>query len=351
MPMKIRTNFLPPEWAPQDAVLIAWPHPATDWCGNMGEVEECYQRIAQRILETEDLIVVAPNANAAKARLFPVAGHRIVFCEMPTNDTWTRDFGPITTVTEGKCIAHDYCFNAWGLKFAANKDNLVNRRLAQSGLFAHPLCDEQDFVLEGGSIESDGQGTLLTTTSCLLSSNRNRRGDTRMRKETVEARLKRDLGARQVLWIENGEILGDDTDGHIDTLARFAPNNVIAYCGPGEEIDAQHESLLAMKHQLDTFCNAAGEPYSLVELPLPDPIYDADGSRMPATYANFLILNGQVLVPIYRQQENDGKALSIISDLFPDRKVTGIDCIPLIRQHGSLHCVTMQFPEHTIIIK
>lgn len=310
--------------------MLAWPHQDTDWASDLPAVVSCYRQIAAHILDTEALIVVTPHVAQAKRDLGALQ-ERVQFFQLPTNDTWARDFGPITVLDEdGTPIPMDYCFNAWGMKFAANHDNQVNLGLARQGLFAQSLVNHQDFVLEGGSIESDGHGTILTTTSCLMAPNRGKRTS----KQEVESRLNRDFGATQILWLENCEIPGDDTDGHIDTLARFTDAHTIACCAGAD--------------QLRKMVDAQGNPYRVVQLPMPMPITDADGSPLPATYANFLILNGQVLVPIYGQPETDEQALGIIASLFPTRKVTGIDCNALIRQHGSLHCVTMQFPKNTL---
>lgn len=321
-------NLLP-EWAPQDAVMLAWPHQGTDWADDLPAVVECYKQISTHILDTEGLIVVTPDVAQAKRDLGPLE-QQVRFFQLPTNDTWARDFGPITVLANGAPTPLDYCFNAWGMKFAANHDNQVNGHLAARGLFAQPLISHQDFVLEGGSIESDGHGTILTTTSCLMAPNRGKRSN----REYIEKRLKHDFGALQILWLEGCEIPGDDTDGHIDTLARFTDEHTIACC--------------AGANQLRKMTDAQGHPYQVVELPMPDPITDTDGSPLPATYANFLILNDQVLVPIYGQEEEDTQALGIIASLFPNRKITGIDCNALVRQHGSLHCVTMQFPQNTL---
>ena len=198
-----------------------------------------------------------------------------------------------------------------------------------------------DFVLEGGSIESDGKGTVFTTSSCLLAPHRNQP----MTKDEIEARLKRDLYAERVLWIDYGNLVGDDTDGHIDTLVRIAPNDTLLYIGCDDETDEQFDELKKMEEQLRTFRTLEGEPYKLVKLPTPRPILDEDNERLPATYANFLIMNGAVLVPTYNQPDLDAEAMRLIGEVFPDREIVGIDCRSVIKQHGSLHCCTMQYPE------
>ncbi|MGM9868266.1 MAG: agmatine deiminase family protein [Sodaliphilus sp.] len=343
--------FLPAEWAAQDAVMLAWPHADTDWCDMLDEVVACYQQIARAILQAEPLVVVTPDVDRAKRDLAEIESatfHPVHYFLLPTNDTWARDFGPITVVRNGACVPLDFKFDAWGMKFAADKDNLVTSRLDLYELFQNSPTNHRDFVLEGGSIESDGNGTLMTTAGCLLSPNRN----ATYSKDEITAYLKCVFGVRQVLWIHHGEMPGDDTDGHIDTLARFAPGNVILYngavCPCGEISEAHSRQLLAMEEEIKQMVNADGKKYNLMQLPIPAPIYDDDGHQLPATYANFLITNHSVLVPIYDQPLADELALGIIKVAFPDYEVVGIDCRALIKQHGSLHCITMQFPKHTL---
>jgi len=194
-------------------------------------------------------------------------------------------------------------------------------------------------VLEGGSIESDGQGTIFTTSCCLLAPHRNQP----LTKDQIEERLKEYLCAERVLWIDHGQLTGDDTDGHIDTLVRIAPNDTLLYIGCDDPQDEQYEELHLMEEQLRTFRTTDGKPYRLLQLPMPRAIFD-ECQRLPATYANFLVINGAVLCPTYNQPDLDAEALRIIGEAFPDREIVGIDCRSLIKQHGSLHCCTMQFP-------
>ena len=333
---------LPAEWAEQDAVLIAWPHPDTDWNYMLDEVEACYLSIADAISSDEKLIIVTPQPDLVSSKLAHLPHrNRICIVEVATNDTWARDFGPITVEIDGIPVAYDFKFNGWGLKFASDKDNLINRSLKQNGVLATELKNRLGFVLEGGSIESDGNGTIMTTSNCLLSPNRN--GE--MSRQEIEDYLMRQFGARQVLWVDHGELAGDDTDSHIDTLARFLPGNIIAYTRCQDSNDCHHAELELMHRQIAAFANADGKPYNLVTLPLPEPIFDEDGLRLPATYANFLITNHCVLVPTYKQPELDRRALQTLQAAVPSHKVIGIDCRALIKQHGSLHCVTMQLPK------
>jgi agmatine/peptidylarginine deiminase len=307
----------------------------------LDEVERCYVDIATAIVRHARLVVVGPDAAHIADKLSHLDITRITIVEMETNDTWARDFGVITTVDgNGAMHLNDFKFNGWGLKFAANHDNLVTRRLIESGVLAGKYDNRLGFVLEGGSIESDGEGTILTTSNCLLSPNRN--GD--LLRSEIEERLGEYLGARRVLWVEHGDLVGDDTDSHIDTLARLADKDTIVYVGCADRDDEHYECLAQMKADLRMLRREDGNPYNLIELPLPDAIYDEDGQRLPATYANFLIVNDAVLVPVYGQPDKDDLALKLIKVAFGDREVVGVDCRALIKQHGSLHCVTMQIP-------
>ena len=240
---------------------------------------------------------------------------------------------------QGHRLLLDYCFNGWGEKFEATLDNAINRRLYDLGEIAGEYVDCLDFVLEGGSIESDGKGTIFTTSQCLLAPHRNQP----MTKEQIEERLKHDLCAERILWIDYGHLTGDDTDGHIDTLVRICPDGTLLYVGCDNPQDEQYADLKRMEEQLQTFRTLDGKPYTLKKLPMPHPIYDGE-DRLPATYANFLVINGAVLCPTYGQPDLDNEALSIIGEAFPNREIIGIDCSPVIWQHGSLHCCTMQFP-------
>ncbi len=311
---------LPAEWERQSMVQLTWPHAKTDWAYMLSEITKTYEEMAAAIRKYEDLLVVGE----------------------PNNDTWARDHGFITLVDdEGGARLLDYCFNGWGEKFEAALDNAINRRIYDEGKVKGEYVDCLDFVLEGGSIESDGEGTIFTTSGCLLAPHRNQP----MTQAEIEARLKHDLCAERVLWIDYGNLTGDDTDGHIDTLVRIAPNYTLLYIGCDDEADEQYADLKKMEDQLKTFRTLSGEPYKLVKLPMPRAIYDEDGLRLPATYANFLVINGAVLVPTYNQPDLDAEAMRLIGEAFPGRDVVGIDCRSIIKQHGSLHCCTMQYPE------
>ncbi len=321
---------------------MAWPHEGTDWAYMLDDVRPVFVEIIRNIIRFERVILTAPNAVSARDFLGEAGLDltRVKICEIPNNDTWARDFGPITVIYNNKPVLMDFGFNGWGLKFPANFDNLISKRLKQLGELL-PNLNTIGLIMEGGSIESDGLGTILTTAECLLSPNRNPQLD----KSEIEQALASVVGAKRVLWLNNGFLAGDDTDSHIDTLARICPNNVIIYQACENPLDEHYESLKLMENELKTFTAPDGSPYRLTPLPLPKPCFDENAHRLPATYANFLIINGAVLVPTYRDPENDRAALERIALAFPERETIGIDCLPLLEQHGSLHCVTMQLPQ------
>ncbi len=329
---------LPAEWEPQSAVQLSFPHKNTDWADVLDDVLPCFIQIAKTISRFQQVLIVCNDISKTRELLGGDNNANLKLVEAPTNDTWARDHGGITIEENGKPILLDFVFNGWGLKFPADKDNLITRHLYNKGVFQ---CEIQHggIVLEAGALESDGQGTLLTTSACMLSPNRN----PHLSKEQIETHLKNSFGLKRVLWLENGYLAGDDTDSHIDTLARFCSSETIAYIKCADPEDEHFESLQNMEAELRQFKTLEGKPYQLVPLPFPEPCYDGSGNRLPATYANFLIINSAVLVPTY-QVSQDEDALNIFKTIFPDREIIGINCRPLILQHGSLHCVTMQYP-------
>lgn len=331
---------MPAEWESAEAILLALPHPETDWAPILQQAIEQYKFLLSALdAHGERCILLAPDVEWAEKQLEDCPLVNVEIIECPTNDTWTRDYGPISVLRHDRLRAVDFGFNGWGLKFAADKDNLANLHLEKDDLWArYSYRNRRDYILEGGSIESDGHGTLLTTSRCLLSPNRNgglTRGE-------VAEEFARELGVDHILWLDYGALAGDDTDSHIDTLCRLAPNNTILFTGCHDMDDEHFEELLHMRAQLEMFRNAEGEPYNLVELPLPDAIYDADGTRLPATYANYLVTPRAVYMPTYGQTANDELACKIVRIAFPEHEVVPVDCRTLIRQHGSLHCSTMQ---------
>jgi agmatine/peptidylarginine deiminase len=348
--MTTSTYRLPAEWEPQSFVQLTWPHEETDWADYLDEAYRCYLNLAREILRYEDLLIVTQDPIGVQQQLLEAGistsqetKHRVQIVSAPLNDTWARDHGFLTLLptTEGNPLLCDFCFNGWGLKFAANHDNQINARLHQ--LWQGRAVDYSDLrriVLEGGSVESDGAGTILTTSGCLLAPNRNGYET----QAEAEAMLREALHAQRILWLDHGDLSGDDTDGHIDTLARLCPEETIVYVQCSDPTHPDYAGLKEMEGELQALHTADGHPYRLLPLPMAPRRYDEEGKLLPATYANFLILNGAVLMPTYREPQLDDAALDVLRAAFPGREVRGVDCSVLVRQHGSLHCVTMQYP-------
>lgn len=331
---------LPAEWAPQSGIQLTWPHAGTDWAHMLTEVQACFAAIAREIAQRELLLIVTPEPEEVKKQISATVNMQNVrFMECETNDTWARDHGAITMLDSEGTSFLDFMFNGWGLKFASDKDNLITRQAVESGFLNGRYVNRLGFILEGGSIESDGLGTLLTTSECLLSPNRNGQ----MSRDEIEDYLCSVFHLKQVLWLDHGYLAGDDTDSHVDTLARLCSPDTIAYVQCTDTQDEHYEALHQMEEQLKTFRTLNGNPYRLLALPMVDKI-EEEGERLPATYANFLIMNDAVLYPTYRQPENDQRAKEVLQEAFPEYEIVGIDCRALIKQHGSLHCVTMQYP-------
>lgn len=346
---------LPAEWAPQSAIQLTWPHKDTDWADMLPEVTTTYVHLAFEIARWQPLLIVHPDTTALQtflqSQLPEKVFQNITFFQCPTNDTWARDHAFLTIVgTEGAELM-DFRFNGWGGKFEATADNAINRQLFETSHLKGRYVNALDFELEGGAIESDGMGTILTTEECLLNANRRHEGDRipLVDRMQVELFLQDSLGVERILWLKHGYLAGDDTDSHIDTLARLCPNNTIVYVQSRDENDEHHAALTAMESELRAFRTATGQPYRLIPVPMPDPIFDEEGERLPATYANFLIMNKAVLMPTYAQPVHDEAAQRALQTAFPHHEIVGIDCRSLIRQHGSLHCATMQYPRGVFI--
>ena len=338
--VEMRASHLPAEWHMQSGIQLTWPHAGTDWAYMLAEVQECFINIAREIAKRELLLIVTPEPEEVKKQIAATVNmNNVRFLECATNDTWARDHGAITMIDTGTPSLLDFTFNGWGLKFASDKDNQITRRAVEAEILKGRYMNRLGFVLEGGSIESDGLGTLLTTSECLLSPNRNGQ----LNKVEIEDYLRSTFHLERVLWLDYGYLAGDDTDSHIDTLARFCSPDTIAYVQCRDVNDEHYEELHRMEEQLKTFQTLAGEPYKLLALPMADKI-EVEGERLPATYANFLIMNNAVLYPTYNQPENDMRAQEVLQKAFPEHEIVGVDCRALIKQHGSLHCVTMQYP-------
>ena len=331
---------LPAEWEPQSFVQFTFPHPQTDWKDNWQAALDCFVSIIEIASQWQPVLIVGQQKEAVLPLLRTANTANLYFAQAPSNDSWSRDHGGITVVSEDeKATILDFTFNGWGQKFPATLDNQITSTLFHQGVFQFANLRTIDLVFEGGSIESDGAGTLLSTSECLLSPLRN----PHLSQSTLTDTLLQYFGAQRLLWLDHGALLGDDTDAHIDTLARFCSPNTIIYVQCTQSNDPHFTPLSAMEAQLRQFQQLNGQPYQLIPLPLPSPQFAPDGHRIPATYANFLIINGAVLVPTYACKE-DAIALEQLQECFPNRQIIGIDCRPLIQQHGSLHCISMQYP-------
>ena len=328
----------PAEWERQQCVMMSFPHEETDWAaGGLTQALTPFIRIAQAIAYTEPVYIICKERTAIMQHF--CSTHNLTFIEIPTNDTWIRDYGLITVFEKEERRLLDFSFDGWGGKFEASLDNSVNQTLHQRGYLGTTPLEQIDLVLEGGSIESDGAGTLLSTSACLCNPNRN--GG--LTKSEVEAHLKMHLGAQRILWLDHGYLAGDDTDSHIDMLARFVNRETIVYVTCDDSTDEHYTALKEMERQLRSFRTTEGKPYTLEPLPMCSAKYNTEGRRLPASYANFLITNEALLYPTYGDQ-NDKYAGGIFKKQFPGKEIIPINCLKLIEQGGSLHCSTMQVP-------
>lgn len=339
--MTSATRF-PAEWEPQSGVLVAWPHAGTDWAGRLDSVEATYVALVAAVSRFETMVICVPDAQLRQraARLLGEAGvaaNRLRFHTVPYDDTWLRDSGPLTLRADDGFLLLDFHFTAWGGKFDAGLDDQIVLQLDQQGAFTHAVRQRLDFALEGGAVETDGAGTLLSTWRCL-----HERHPSLGRAELAE-KLQGWLQQHRVLWLDHGYLEGDDTDAHIDTLARFVALDAIAFQGCQDAADPHFQQLQAMKAQLQTFRTVDDKPYRLYELPWPQPIRDG-GRRLAASYANFLLINGALLMPAY-DDAADSHAAAVLAAACPEREIIPVPCRSLIWQNGSLHCLTMQLPE------
>ena len=335
---------LPAETAPQSGIMLCWPHAGTDWRDCLDAANASYIEIVRAITPHEIVLITCHNRSHRDhiTLMLEQAGidsHSVHFSIAPSNDTWVRDFGPLGLTNDDELRLLDFTFDGWGNKYASDLDNAVTRTLHANGTFGDIELQSHPMVLEGGSIDVNGEGTLLTTSRCLLNSSRNPGED----RHSLEQHFGKLFGIDRVLWLDHGELEGDDTDGHIDMLARFCDAGTIAYSQCLDTRDSQYTGLSAMESQLQAFRDRDGQPYRLVALPLPRPVYDASGRRLPASYANFLIINDAVLLPVY-DDPADEIARERLATCFPERDIVPVNCLTLIHQYGSLHCATMQLP-------
>ena len=333
-------TIMPAEWERQQCVLMSFPHEETDWHNPDNETEleaslTPFIRIAQAIAYGQAVYIICKDKTKISS-LF-CSTRNMTFIEILTNDTWVRDYGYISIKEDGNNTLLDFAFDGWGRKFEASLDNAVNTTLHKKGYMGTTPLECIDFVLEGGSIESDGEGTILTTSACLCNPNRN----AGLSKKEVEEKLSTYLGTERVLWLDYGYLAGDDTDSHIDTLARFVNPTTIMYVKCEDEADEHYEALARMQTQLQSFRTKEGKPYTLIPLPMTEAICNENHERLPASYANFLIVNDALLYPTYNDK-NDKVAQAIFKTFFIDKEIIPINCLKLIEQGGSLHCSTMQ---------
>ena len=318
------------EFEEQSFTQIIFPHKATDWLEYLGEAEETFINIIHAISKYQKCFIICADITYVKSKF--TSHDNLYFAEYETDDTWARDCSALSVEIDGEVKLLDFTFNAWGNKFESTKDNAMSQ--AMQNIYLKDL-ESVNFVLEGGAIESNGEGIILTTSACLLNKNRN----PNLNAIQITQNLCETLGATKVLYLEHGYLVGDDTDSHIDTLARFIDEKTIMYVKCEEKEDEHYQELYLMEQELQTI--AKKENFTLIALPFPSPIY-TDNERLPATYANFLFVNGAILVPTYAVKE-DKKALEIFQTTFKEKDIIPIDCSTLIKQHGSLHCVTMNF--------
>jgi agmatine/peptidylarginine deiminase len=336
------TYRLPAEWEPQAGVIVAWPHDQTDWAERLVETESTYVALVAAIARHEPVLICVADASVRKRADLLIAGAlvdpaRLRYVEIEYDDTWLRDSGPIALLGDGRYRLADFQFTGWGGKFNASRDDRLIDGLFARNLFVDAAEHRRiDWALEGGAIESDGDGTILTTWRCL------HQRHPELSREQMDRVLRDNLGARRVLWLEHGYLQGDDTDAHIDTLARFAPAGTIVHQACDRRADPHFDELARMAAELAELRRADGAPYRLVALPWAQPILE-DGRRLAASYANYLVVNGAVLVPAYGDPA-DAEAARLIAGAHPGREVVQVPCRPLIWQNGSLHCVTMQLP-------
>jgi len=318
------------EFEEQSFTQIIFPHAKSDWVDYLEEAQVCFINIINEIIKYQKCFVVCDSIKKVKQHF--QENTNLLFVEYETDDTWARDSSAISISDENEVKLLDFTFNAWGKKFESSKDNLMSHSISKH---YDAQLKQVDFVLEGGAVESNGNGIILTTSACMLNKNRNPKFDSIQ----ITQKLNEYFGLTKVLYLEHGYLAGDDTDSHIDTLARFIDEKTIMYVRCENKDDEHFKELKLMEEELQDL--ASTHNFRLIALPMTDAIYFEE-ERLPATYANFLFVNGAVIVPTYGVTQ-DGEALNIFRATFADRDIIGVDCSTLIKQHGSLHCVTMNF--------
>ena len=340
----------PAEWEAQDAILLAWPHADTDWVDNLADVQTSYVALIAAICRFQRALIIVPDADtesAVRLRLADadVDSAQLQFVHAPYDDTWLRDSGPVTLTANDRFLLNDFRFTGWGGKFDASLDDLLVGVLHAANTFRDADLQAWDFALEGGAIDGDGKGSVLTTFNCL-----HKRHPT-LSRDALRAELARMLHADRILMLESGELEGDDTDAHIDTLARFAAEDAIVFQACDDQDDPHYAPLAAMRNEISALRTHSGAPYRLFPLPWARAVHAADGRRLAASYANFLIINNAVLMPAYGDEVADAEAARVLARAFPKREVIAVPCRALIEQNGSLHCVTMQLPRGVLNVQ
>jgi agmatine/peptidylarginine deiminase len=321
---------LPGEFEEQSFTQIIFPHSKTDWIDYLDEAQNTFVNIINEIIKYQKCLVVCADIRSVKSKFKD--DKNLYFVEYETNDTWARDCSALCIEDNKSIKLLDFNFTGWGGKFEASKDNAMSQALQQ---YYDKELLHIDFILEDGGVESNGKDTILTTSTCMLNKNRNHK----LNSLQITQKLQKEFGAKNILYLNHGYLSGDDTDSHIDTLARFIDERSIMYVKCEDKNDEHFGELKLMEEELKEI--ASTHNFRLISLPMTDAIY-FEGERLPATYANFLFVNGAVLVPTYGVKQ-DEEALKNFRQTFKNRDIIPIDCSTLIRQHGSLHCVTMNF--------
>jgi agmatine deiminase len=334
---------MPAEWTPHQATWLSWPHKRASWPGNFEPVEPVMVRFVAALAAHElvriNVLDAAHEAHVAGLLEGEVKAANVRFHRFPTNDAWCRDHGALfVTRREGQAthgLALDFRFNAWGGKYPPfDLDDAIPPQMASE---LGVECRSIDMVLEGGSIDVNGAGALLTTEQCLLHPNRN----PSLTRDDIERRLREALGVNQIIWLGDG-IVGDDTDGHVDDLTRFVSEDTVVTVVERDTGDENHDALAANRERLDSVQLAGGRPLRVLEIPMPSPVL-YEGDRLPASYANFYIGNGTVVMPAFNDPADD-PARRVLASCFPDRKVVAIDCTDLVLGLGTFHCLSQQVP-------
>ncbi|PNV84030.1 MAG: agmatine deiminase [Sulfurimonas sp.] len=318
------------EFEEQSFTQIIFPHAKSDWAEYLQEAQETFINIINAITKYQECLVVCDDLQSVKSRFSDT--QNLYFVEYETNDTWARDCSALCIEEDNTTKMLDFTFTGWGEKFEASKDNAMSSAIKRC---YDKELKKVDLILEGGAVETNGVDTILTTSECMLNKNRN----ASLKKDQMTKKLQEEFGMSRILYLNHGYLAGDDTDSHVDTLARFIDENTIMYVQCNDESDEHYKELKLMQEELQAFSQTYD--FKLIPLPMSDACY-FEGERLPATYANFLFVNGAVLVPIYGVKQ-DEEALEIFRKTFPTKEIVGINCFSLIKQHGSLHCVTMNF--------